>query len=143
MSVTEIERSNGNMDSSMLTYTALPKEMKSFEQLGYIGYHSVKEGIVRITQTGAPAQLASSKSLDTVLSNINTICDVKNILTDVKSGKDVKTNLGTMKERLHNLHEYTVAFSNLLRIYQSVSYAAYESAYQLHLAELNYAKRLN
>ena len=142
-SLDEIERVNSSISPDIQKYTAIPREMKPLDKLGYTSIESIKGGIDDILVSGSPARLTSGKIINTVLTNINTVCDVKNILSDIKAGKDVTTNLGTMKERIHNLHEYTVAFSNLLRVYQSVSYAAYESIYRLHLAELNYAKHLS
>lgn len=138
---------NCNVTDSQLEYPVLTKvTATSQESLAALGYttESFDKELHRLVGDGETKTLASYHTLvnkkQDIIKQLSDQYD--QVVTDIRKvipgGKSFKSQMRSVMQKVADLQCMSVALSTVMFLLQAVSYSAYESGYQIHLAELSH-----
>jgi len=119
--------------------SALPKSPVSLEELEY-DFETVTTGLDRILRSGEQIKLADNSNA--TMNNIKAIkTELDKTIDSVSSYDDsLPDKLANIDRTIAILHNQMVALATTIILYHAVLYSAYNAAYQIHMAEIDYNK---
>jgi len=114
-------------------------KLSTFYELGYTTDY-ILHGFDKLINSGEHVKL--STSLGGLIGSVETIRrDVMNSISKVKSmSADLPEQVKNIEGKIITLQTYAVLFGSLMVILQAVAYSAYEAAYKVHVAEIEFNK---